>query len=89
MTLAELFDLVIDRAPLLRANGVRCLQLHALRIEIDAVEVRPVFTAAHLDSEPEEDSSDPLFDPATFGRKSGVPGFDITDDVTDDESDER
>jgi hypothetical protein len=88
MTPADLLDLVIDRAPRLRASGVRCVQIDGLRVELDPVEVAPVFQTISLGSEPEEQDIDPLFDPATYGRKSGTPGFDISDESTSDDGHE-
>lgn len=67
---AEWLDLLIDRAPALRASGV-------LEVELDGCAVK---LAPHVADEHGEEagegawSPDPLKDPATFGGV--LPGFD-------------
>jgi hypothetical protein len=70
-TPAELLDLLVTRANALRASGVRRVELEGLSFDLAAPEPDPSESGAD-----EADGSDPLYDPATFGRRDGkVPGF--------------
>lgn len=80
MTAAELIDLLIAKGPALRATGIKRLGFEGFDIEFadSTGEQSPA-----LASKPEPttysdlpDLTDPLDDPATFGRRDGsVPGF--------------
>lgn len=70
--LAAQLDLVIDRAPALRRAGVARVALGELELElaphVEAGEAQPATPVV-------EEPADPLDDPMTFGRRTGVPGF--------------
>lgn len=83
MTPADWFTLIEDRAPRLRAAGVRSIELDGVTIELRPVsswaEPPPgtVSTAppSALESKPGKDLTNPLEDPDTFGGE--LPGFDV------------
>lgn len=84
--LGDILDTIADRAPRLRAAGVRRVLVLDIEIELDA----PADTATPasvLAAITDEDTAtgNPLDDPATFGRKDRTPGFDISDMPPDDE----
>lgn len=68
---ANLLDLIIDRAPRLRAAGVSSVELAGVRFAM----LPPEAPAA---AEPVDDDDlgtvDALNDPTTFGRRRNVPG---------------
>lgn len=81
MTPAELLDLIISRAPQLRTAGVRMVQLMGedhVSFSMEPPEPAPP-VGARTDEDEQPEPEDPLDDPATFGRKRGTPGFDISD----------
>ena len=68
----ELIDLVIERADALRKAGVRRLEIGGAVIELAPHEVE----LHDEDAEPRSDRYvDPLDDPATYGLRGFVPGF--------------
>jgi hypothetical protein len=67
---AELLDLIIDRAPKLRAAGVSHVALDGASFSLVPQET----AAAPVDDDGDGESPDPLNDPATFGRTKSVPG---------------
>jgi hypothetical protein len=79
--ISDVLDAVIARAEMLRTRGVRVVQVDGFRIELDPPEpaITPAMVAEAIASQEQTDEIDPLDDPATFGRKSGTPGFDISD----------
>ena len=92
MKAADLFDLIIEKAPRLRAAGVRMVELDGLRVEIDPsyAEAAPTASRYADDDSDDELEPEPLDDPATFGQRDHVPGFDLSEiDDDDDRSSER
>lgn len=80
--IATLLDLVAAKARELRSAGVRQLELpNLIRIELDAPDAGPLVEArgvVEMNVAGDEDLSDPLNDPATFGRRDGkLPGFQL------------
>lgn len=74
--LASLLDIIATKAPALRDAGVRTLEVAGIRMELDPPERGAVEVAAPtFDYVDATDYSDPLNDPTTFGRTSGLPGF--------------
>lgn len=81
MTAKDVIDLIVERAPRLRSAGVRNLEFDfdgcSVKLAIDPPEpLPPVLTSV---SDEQREPTDPLYDPATFGRKSGTPGFDLAE----------
>ncbi len=64
---------VIKRAPGLRSAGVTTITIDGVSFALAPPEVVP--TRAAIDDVPDEDYSDPLDDPKTYGRMTGTPGF--------------
>lgn len=85
LVISDVLDAVIARAEKLRTVGVRVVQLDGFRVELDPAEpaITPAMVADAIAAQEQADESDPLDDPATFGRKSGTPGFDIGADPPD------
>jgi len=71
---AEVLDALRDRAAGLRAVGVREFVVGDIRVTLAAPEPLPDVS---FDDDKQETSPilDPLDDPETYGRLSGVPGF--------------
>ena len=67
---AAILDLVLERAPKLRAAGVLSVAIDGLSVTLAPPEPPPDMGS------PEDEPSevDVLSDPATYGRRSGVPG---------------
>jgi hypothetical protein len=79
MTPSELIDLIIERAPKLRAAGVRYLALpDAICVRIDPPDPEVQQLPIGFDDPPPE-PADPLDDPITYGLDR-VPGFEIPND---------
>lgn len=78
-TAAALLDVLIARAPKLREAGVVRVELEDLRFDLlpgAAVPVRPLNGGRREhDDEPDDEATDAMHHPATYGRASGVPGF--------------
>jgi len=66
----EWIDLIIRKASELRASGVRTLSIDGVSFTLDPAEPPP-----SRESRQEFDEHDVFNDPATYGRASGVPGF--------------
>ncbi len=71
---AELIDLIAERAPKLRDAGVRRLRLEDLELELAPPEVEVAGDADDDEDEQQREPRHPFYDPATFGRRRGVPG---------------
>lgn len=69
---AELLDLIADRAPKLRAAGIQRVALDGFEAELAPAEPEAADDDPRL-AEEEQDRG-VLDDPATFGRRTGVPG---------------
>lgn len=69
MNLKETLETLAEHAPRLRAAGVRTLKVGDLSVTL-APPDPPL-----VDDDDDDDASSPLDDPATFGRLSGVPGY--------------
>lgn len=70
----EWLDLIEKRASRLRAAGVTHVELEGFKVDLAAPEP-PEIVIANAEP-PAPDYSDPLDDPATYGRRDGsVPGF--------------
>lgn len=78
--MADLLDLVAERAPKLRELGVLAVDVGALRIELAPLvsdEMPDSETADEIAArEEEKHRANPWNDPDTFGRRTGVPGHD-------------
>lgn len=70
MTLEETLKTLAEHAPRLRTAGVRTLKVGDL-----SVTLAPPDPPIVEDDGDDKDANDPLDDPATFGRLSGVPGY--------------
>lgn len=66
--LREQLAIITAEAPELRKAGVRALKLGDVEISLTPHDV-----AVSFSQDGESDPSDPLDDPATFGRSAGVP----------------
>ena len=95
MNTTELLDLVIAKAPQLRAAGVSRLQFPSF--DADGLGVTVVIKLREPEAAPiivertsrpyRPESNDPLYDAATYGG-DGVPGFDLSNLDKPDEEDE-
>ncbi len=84
-TPGELMTLIVERAPALRAAGVRELQIGDFKVLLELPELGAATGASAPAETTELETDDPLNDPMTFGRKTSVPGFERHRDENDDE----
>lgn len=77
-SLAETLTLIAEKAPALRAAGVRVIDVDDVHVELAPAD--PPEANADAKSDEDEDDLDPLDDPRTFGRKKTVPKRRSTED---------
>lgn len=70
-TLADTLSLIAERAPALRAAGVRVVDVENVHFELDPPE--PPEPKLLPDADQDEDEVAPLDDPMTYGRRKTVP----------------
>lgn len=91
MTPRAWVDLLIEKAKPLRDAGVLKLAIGDVHIDLaakDEPQITPEDLARLVQARAEsEEHPDPLMDPATFGRKRGVPGFPVDRDDEQEELD--
>lgn len=74
-SLEELIGVVTQHAPKMRAAGIAVFASSDVTIHLLPHEAEASAATDDDESDEEDDDNDPLFDPATFGRKRGrVPG---------------
>ncbi len=78
LTPAALLDVLIAKAPALRAAGVLFVELGEIKFQIS-----PPEPAAVAGSESAE-STDPFRDPTLYGLNRGTPGFDTSGSYDDE-----
>ncbi len=68
----KLFALLEQHAQSLREKGVRVVKIGEFEFALDAVEPQPLAPGPEVE---QSFNPDPFKDPATYGRRQGVPGF--------------
>ena len=79
--MADVLTLIAERAPALRSSGVRSFVIGDVRVDLEPA-ATPDYASAASDEDEDEEPSDPLDDPTTFGRPAGsrVPGYQRDDE---------